>query len=640
MKLNNVHGFATIDEYIDYKLSAYSKKEKNYESLFEFMFDESDNIMIETTDGYRINKVTYGMFKKRILSIVPTVAKEFSDLPRGEMIGLYMANCPEWIALFWAILAAGYCPLLMNTRLSDDVLNSLLSTYSVKGVISDSKTFAVKTVMKEDALVESSQEYTAVPFGKEIIFMSSGTSEHVKLCAYTGENFYYQVCDSANIIESCPSIKRHYEGELKQLVLLPLCHVFGFIAVYLWFGFFSRTFVFPRDLNPATIQRTVKKHKVTHIFAVPMVWEAVAKAALSKIKSRGEKTYNRFKKVSSLVNSLGNPGDLVAKRLLSEVREGLFGDSITFLISGGSDISGSTLSFFNGIGYHLANGYGMTEIGITSVEKSNSKKILNSASIGAPFGNTEYSLDKNSTLLVRGKTRAWRILCDGKETITKDDEWFSTGDKMCCEGGRYFAQGRVDDLIICEDGENLNPCLAEAALRVEGIDKICVFMDADKTVAVVASVPGCYVKTRLTALYEALSQAIVQAKFQQVIRKIYFTNESLLRDGEIKLSRKKIPVRIKEGQINVFDPANLESRTVELMEGLEKDLRDCFAQVLGKEPEQIRKDSNFFRDLEGTSIDYYSLLGTIREKLGVEVINTDTVKLSTISEFAEYLQNK
>lgn len=640
MRLQNIHGFANIDEYVRYKLSLYSKKEKTFETLFEFMFDESDNTMVETTDGYRINKVTYGDFKKQILDIMPTVANAFSDLPKGEMIGLYMANCPEWIALFWAILGAGYRPLLMNTRLSDEVLNSILLEYSVKGVISDGKSFAVKTVMKEDALVPSKEEFISVPFGKEVLFMSSGTSEHIKLCAYTGENFYYQVCDSANIVSTCPDIRNHYEGELKQLMLLPLCHVFGFIAVYLWFGFFSRTFVFPRDLNPSTIQRTVKKHKVTHIFAVPMVWEAVAKAALSKIKARGDKTYNKFKKVTGIVNSLGGAGDLIAKYLLSEVREGLFGDSIKFMISGGSEISGATLSFFNGIGYHLANGYGMTEIGITSVEKARSKKILNSASIGAPFGNTEYSLDEKGTLLVRGKTRASRILCDGKETIIPDEEWFSTGDRMGCENGRYYAQGRADDLIICEDGENLNPCIAESSLCVEGIDKLCVFKDTDNKVAVVASIPGCYVKNRLSSLHDALSKAIAEAKLDRVIARIYFTNESLLKNDEIKLARKKIVSRINSGQIKVFDPANLEERTEELLEGLEKDLQECFAQVLSKDPSQIGKNSHFFRDLDGTSIDYYSLLGTIRERMGVNVVNNDTLKLSTVSEFAEYLQNK
>ncbi len=640
MRLRNIHGFPDIDKYISYKLSAYSKKEKNFETLFEFMFDESNNIMVETTDGYRISKTTYGEFKNKILSIVPTVARCFSELPEGEMIGLYMTNCPEWIALFWAIIVAGYCPLLMNTRLPDDVLDDILKEYNVKGVISDEKCFSVKTVMKEDALIASNEAIPSRPYGTEVVFMSSGTTNHVKLCAYNGENFYYQICDSANIVATCPDIKKHYEGELKQLMLLPLCHVFGFIAVYLWFGFFSRTFVFPKNLNPSTIQRTVKKHKVTHIFAVPMVWDAVAKTAKGKIRARGEKTYSKFLRVSSIVNALGSKGDIIAKHLLKEVREGLFGDSITFLISGGSEISHSTLSFFNGIGYHLANGYGMTEIGITSVEKARSKKILNSGSIGAPFGNTEYSLDENGHLLVRGKTRAARILCDGEETITRYDEWFYTGDIMRCEKGRYFADGRADDLIITEDGENLNPLLLETALRTDGIDKLCIFVDNDKSVAIIASIIGCYNKECLLSIYDSLSALLVKTKSDKVIRRIYFTHESLLEPGEFKLSRKKLAARVNNNRINVFNPTELEKHTEELFEGLESELRNCFAQVLEKDPTLIRKDSHFFRDLGGTSIDYYALLDVIKSKFGVEIINSGAISLNTVSDFLLYIQNK
>ena len=418
MKLNNIHGFRTIEEYVDYKTAEFTKAEKSFEHLFFCMFDESENIMHETSDGYRINRTTYGEFKEKIIRSAPTLAQLLAEVPRGEMVGLYMSNRPEWIQIFWEILICGYRPLLMNTRLPDSVLEDILDEYSISAVISDGKIFSKKTVLFDEATKPSDSPSLSCSFGEEVIFMSSGTTNKIKLCAYTAENFYYQILDSANIIKQCPDIKRHYKGQIKQLMLLPLCHVFGFIAVYLWFGFFSRTFVFPKDLNPVTIQQTVKKHEVTHIFAVPMVWEAVYRAAIKKIRARGERTYRRFLKMSAKVNKHGAFGDMLARRFLGEVREGLFGDSIQFLITGGSAIRPEAISFFNGIGYHLANGYGMTEIGITSLEKSHKRKVLNTASIGAPFGYTEYSLNEQGQLLVKGKTRAAKIIVDGNETLT------------------------------------------------------------------------------------------------------------------------------------------------------------------------------------------------------------------------------
>lgn len=639
MKLTNIHGFNTIEEYIGFKLDAYSKEEKNFESLFRFMFDETDNVMVETSDGYRVKKITYGEFKSNVLAVTPTLCRLLDGVPVGETVGLYMSNCPEWLLLFWAILAAGYKPLLMNTRLSHDVLEGILAEYSVKCVISDSNSFSVRTVFKEEALVPSENAYEPRPFGTEVIFMSSGTSDNVKLCAYTGENFFYQVCDSASIVEQCPKIREHCDGELKQLVLLPLCHVFGFIAVYLWFGFFARTFVFPKDLSAETVQRTVKKHRVTHIFAVPMVWEAVYKAAMNKIKNRGEDTFKRFSRASELVNSLGATGDILAAHLLGQVREELFGDSIRFLISGGSGIRPEVLRFFNGIGYHLVNGYGMTEIGITSVERSGKRKEVNRASIGAPFGNTEYAIDETGTLLVRGRSCAAKIMQNGSVTITDPDEWFNTGDLMHCTDGRYYADGRGDDLIIGDDGENLNPTIAEAELNVNGTDGVCLF-NCEHGVTLLVSVPGVYSEATLQSICEELDLRLAKAKLDGTVRRILFTRDKLMRGNEFKISRKKIAERVARGEYATFDAKSIGEHVKELLDGLEETLALCFAEALGIDKARVGRDDDFFRDLGGTSLDYFTLLKSIKTHTNVDFMANGDVRCTTVGQMAEYIKRQ
>lgn len=640
MKLSNIHGFKSIDSYVEYKTAEFSKVDKTFENLFDAMFAESENVMIEISDGYRIKKQTYGEFKAEIVGAAPSLAAILSDVKEGEMVGLYMSNRPEWLKVFWEIILCGYRPLLMNIRLPDAVLEDLLSQYSVGAVISDGKQFSVKTVQYEDAVCKSDMPSLSRPYGTEVIFMSSGTTGKVKLCSYTAENFYYQILDSANIIKQCPDIKSHYKGYIKQLMLLPLCHVFGFIAVYLWFGFFSRTFVFPKDLNPVTIQQTVKKHEVTHIFAVPMVWEAVSRAALKKIRARGEKTYRRFKKMCKKVNSHGSFGDFLAKRFLGEVREGLFGYSIRFLITGGSAIRPETLSFFNGIGYHLANGYGMTEIGITSLEKSHKRKVLNTASIGAPFGNTEYSLNEEGQLLVRGKTRAAKITVDGVETVTDPGKWFNTGDLMRCVDGRYYSEGRSDDLIIADDGENLNPNVAEAQIHTKGIDRLCIFRGRDKVTTLVASIPGCFSGERLKEIYTGICDDLANAKLERSITRILFTHEALLNEGEIKLSRKRIADEVSLGTMKTFAPTDIESHIEELMLGLESEMRECFAEALERSPESIGLEDNFFRELGGTSLDYFTLLSIIKTRFGFDISYGEGGNLSTVKEFSDYLKDR
>lgn len=639
MKLNNIRGFGSVDAYVTDKLERFSAAPHTMETLYHYMFEETENTAWEITDGYRIRKTAYGQAKEQVETTAPFVKAVLAGIPAGSLVGLYAANSPLWIIYFWSILRCGYSVLLMNTRLPDAVLETTLREHSVAAVLSDSKSFSQKTVLITDVPPSADRLPADAPFGQEVTFMSSGTSEHVKLCTYTGENFYHQINSSVDIIHKCPAIKEHYDGELKQLVLLPFCHVFGFIAVYLWFGFFSRTFVFPKDLNPATVQNTVKKHKVTHIFAVPMVWEAVHKAAIRKIKSRGDKTYRRFTRVSGAVNRLGSLGDIPARHLLKEVREGLFGDSIRFLISGGSHIDPETLAFFNGIGYHLANGYGMTEIGITSVEPSSSRRVLNQGSVGIPFGMTEYTVSDGGELLVRGKNTASRITSGALVSVVDHAAWFATGDLAEYRNGRYYIKGRRDDLLIGPDGENINPILVESFIRVTGVERICLYNDRDSRTVLLASVQGCYSATALQRIRAELIDALTALKLERAVTRILFTDKPLLRDGEIKLSRSRIARAAENGELAVFGPDEIERRTAELLTELENSVRECFAAALGRPAEEIGLEQHFFSELGGTSLDYFTLQGEIKDRLSADIDYTQCKELFTVRDFTAYVQS-
>ena len=638
VKLSNIGGFDSIDRFVTYKIEEYRKREKTLEVLFAFMFSEENNVMAEITDGYRIKKVTYGQFKADILAAAPTLAKQLSDVPLGSMVGLYLPNSMDWLRIFWAILACGYRPLLMNTSLSDDILEGILAEHAVGAVISGGKQFSVKTILAEEAVVPSSSPMEPRPFGDEVLFMSSGTTGKVKLCAYTGENFFYQICDSANIIEQCPRMKAHYKGELKQLTLLPFYHVFGFIAVYLWFGFFSRTFVFLKDLNPATIQNTVKKHEVTHIFAVPMVWDKVYRAATKQVRAKGEKTYKKFSRAIKLSNKLGALGEPFAKATLGEVRDGLFGDSIRFLISGGGALDSAVFEFYNGIGYHLANGYGMTEIGITSVEKSNKQAVLNTASVGAPFGYTEYRRDETGELLVKGRTRAARIVEGGDTRTTDYDEWFRTGDLVSIREGRYYHEGRMDDLVIGASGENLNPTLLEPLLKVPNCDAVCLISGQDREPVLLASVQGCFSQSRICEAFDALARALADAKLDRAITNVRVTSDALMEPTDIKISRHKVRKKYLAGQFRLIDRARVSEHIDAVISELEADVIAIFAEALERETDGIGADDHFFRDLGGTSLDYFTLLEIVKNKYAVEVTESAKEKLFSVRDFCEYIK--
>ena len=340
-----------------------------------------------------------------------------------------------------------------------------------------------------------------------------------------------------------------------------------------------------------------------------------------------------------MVNKLGGLGKRLSKSLFKEVREGLFGESVCFLISGGSAIEQETLRFFNGIGYHMANGFGMTEIGITSVERSMKAKKRNSGSIGLPFKGVEYSISEKGELLVRSKAMASRIWQDKQETVTDFDAWFNTKDLVEKRGKGYYHQGRKDDLIVCKNGENLNPELMENKLYASGVKNVCLFTGEDGKATLLVSIEPCFSKEKLQKVYESVKQKLTENHLQDEIEQISLTTDDLLEAGAFKISRKKIAAKYRASGYRLIDLKNTDAYVENALSQLEAKICKCFAETLQLEEKDVCMQADFFTDLGGSSLDYFVLIDALKTEFEVETAIADDVRLSTPQDFHELLKN-
>ena len=638
MKAKHLGEYKTINAFVRHKLDAFRASERTMGALFGFMYSESDNIMIERTDGYAIERRTYAQCRQQAIDFSERLHTLLKDAEPNAPVGLCMDNSAEWIALFWATLRCGFRPLLMNIRLDDATLNEILKTYGAACVLSDGRRFAVRTVLLSelDAFAKTPFEPA---FADEVLLMTSGTSEHVKLCAYTGERFYRQIENSAGIIRVSKRMQQHYEGELKHLTFLPFYHIFGLTAVYIWFAFFSRTFVLLKDFSPKTLLNTVKKHKVTHIFAIPLLWERIYETAISEIDKRGEKTRKKFEKGMAIMDRIGDVpvlGDLFAKLAFREVREGIFGESPRFLISGGSRISPDALRFFNNIGYHLANGYGMSEIGIASVELSNRRSRLSDGSVGSPIAGYECRIEENGELSVRGPSMASAICLEG-ERRAYNGEWFSTHDLARAENGRLFILGRADDLIVCENGENLNPDQIECRIGLSNHRPICL-LSAQGEPTLVIELSEYANAAAAQSIREEARAALKSMRLDGTVRRIVLTKSPLMSAQEFKVSRARVRRALENGGIV---PYELETGRQETEDAaLVARVTQHFAEALRKQPEEIAPDAHFFYDLGGTSLDYFAMVSSIQGEFNVGFPTDAGQSLSTVNEFCRFIREQ
>lgn len=615
MGLKNVGGYTTIDAFVRAKLARFEAMDRSFASLFELMFSERENIFYEKSEGYKITVTTYDQAHRAILARAAGMKAVLSHIPAGSVVGLHAPNGLDWIELFWALLRCGYRPLLMNLRLSDGLLEHALESSGAAAVISGEKTFSVPTIAPED--IPALQDVPVEgEFGTEILLMSSGTTENLKICAYSAEEFYYQVKNSWDVIRRSKQMARHYDGQLKLLLFLPLYHIFGLVAVYIWFAFFSRTFVQLNDMAPQTILNTIRRHKVTHIFAVPLFWETVWQQAMHTIKGRGEKTCARFERGLGLCRVMGDVpvlGNWFCRAAFRQVRENLFGESVQFMITGGSMIAPQALEFFNAVGYHLANGYGMTELGITSVELSNRKKVRNAGFIGKPLSSVEYRIGDNGHLQVRGKSVAKYIIQNG--VVTRSGDWFDTGDLAQCVGGRYRLLGRSDDLIVTADGENLNPNLIERQLSAPGAGSLCL-VGGEKTTLLI-SVKRTTAET-LDRLERDLRAQIEALHLSSQINRLLFISDPLLKDEEFKLNRRRLRRELEQGSLHPVCRDNRGEREEET-DALWLQIRDMFALALNRPAEEIAGDSDFFLDEGGSSLEYFAMIAQMQQEFSVTI---------------------
>ena len=79
-------------------------------------------------------------------------------------------------------------------------------------------------------------------------------------------------------------------------------------------------------------------------------------------------------------------------------------------------------------------------------------------------------------------------------------------------------------------------------------------------------------------------------------------------------------------------------RSAELSDGIEAEIAACFAEALSRDVSEIGAESDFFRDLEGTSLDYFTLLSLVKNRLGIDAIGTGETKLSTVRAFADFVK--
>ena len=640
-----------INKLISSKIQKLNNTKSTFKDLFNIIHDQDDRVFGEYLDGYRIKKVSYKECKENCIKMGNVLLDRLSDLEKGQFIGLLMDNSLLWIYSFWGLLMAGYKPMLLNKRLNNKLNQEIIDTLSIKMILSDSDVSldCAYEIMNVEHINSVNSLTDHFIWANELAISTSATSLNVKICVYDGESIGEQIINTKSIVKENPMIKKHYKGSIKMLTFLPFYHIFGLVATYMWFAFFGRTFVFLKDFGTDTILKTIRKHEVTHVFAVPMLWHGIHREIIKQVNLMDEKTQKKFNKGIKLSLAIQNAapklGKRIASKLFKEVQDKVFGNSIEFMITGGGYILPEALKIINAIGYPLYNGYGMSEIGITSVELRLKPKYRLLGTIGKPFKSNEYRIAEDGTLLVKGTSLCKRIITKNETIDIDNNEWFNTTDIVTCDKkGYYYISGRKDDVVISSNGEKINPDLLEKAIFIPSVNRFSI-LGYNGQLSLILEIQYGLNPLAIKRLDDEVEIALANLKKQNYsIERVYFTFDPIAAPTAIKVSRSILLKYISDGNVSLKNYSEYKDFLItddnEMVNELENKIKEIMGKILNINYLDINPNAHFILDLGGSSLDYLTLLVKIKEEYEIELSSEANNSFYTARGLASYIALK
>lgn len=224
----------------------------------------------------------------------------------------------------------------------------------------------------------------------------------------------------------------------------------------------------------------------------------------------------------------------------------VFGKNIRWLISGGAYLDPALISAYNELGIFLRQGYGMTEAGCRI---SVPDEYASFESVGRVIDICDARV-YGGEIQVKSDTLMLGYYKQPQETAAMftSDGWLRTGDiGFLTHDRQLFITGRVKNLIILSNGENVSPEAIEKKFSDRRlVQEVMVYAENDKIVAEIFPNYDFAEENRIDDVVGMLENIVdtmnMTAKPSHMISRIKLRNSPFERTATGKLIRKKTNV--------------------------------------------------------------------------------------------------
>jgi long-chain acyl-CoA synthetase len=580
--------------------------------------------------------VRYAGVRRRVTSYeeIARLAGRFAALLVGRGIGLgdrvvlWAENSAEWIAAFYGCMLRGVIAVPLDAYGTAEFAARVAADVRPSLVVGDAELLLTlegewpKVCFEDwmDALpVEEAGPVAELSHDTPLqILFTSGTTGEPKGIVHTHGNVLASVEPIADAAKGYLRYERLVHP-LRFLHTLPLSHVFG-QTMGMWIPpIFAAEVHFESRLSAPRLIETIRRERISVLAGVPRV--------LAMLKSHLEGEY------PDLLARLAAAQGISAGMRWWRFRDihAAFGLKFWAFITGGGALSSAVEQFWNGLGFVLVQGYGMTET--AALITLNHPFRVARGTMGKPLPGREVKVQPDGEVLVRGpmiSPATW----SGGSLHRRAGEWLATGDLAETQAtGELRFLGRKSETIVTGAGVNVHPEDLEAALEQEPEVAACAVVPVETAFG-----PEACAVLVLRVAAERASAALQSAntrlaEFQRIRRWAIWPEPDLPRTSTGKVKRAVVSAWLasQEGESGRAASTAGADWLLTLITHLTGE------GVPGDEAARSPNDLRLSEDLRLDSLGRVQLLDALEERLGMALDQEEYARVETLGELRQLL---
>ena len=421
-----------------------------------------------------------------LYSLCKRAAAVLARHTNGQRIAILGPSSAAWLTAFFAVISAGRVIVPLQDAMQTEELADCLILADCDLLIYDgTRADVVETLTAEipgmktielysfiDSLREEATEALPQldPDSVAAMYFTSGTTGRPRCVMLTNRNMGSQISAICEVIP----LSENDTG----LSLLPLSHTFEIMTNVAGALHCGGTLYLNESIR--TVKKNLRENHPTILVTVPLILQSLYKEILNTARKQGRTDeLQRAIRVGSVLQKIGID---MSERLFRELREPL-GGRLHTIICGGAALDPELIRFFGVLGIEVLQGFGITECSPVVSVNRHGKNVVGSVGLCLPCCEVKI---EGREICVRGDSVSPGYYNDPDATAKSfRNGWFHTGDMgRLDKKGNLFFEGRIKNLIILSNGENVSPEeLEERLYHAEGVLDAVVYENDGKITA-------------------------------------------------------------------------------------------------------------------------------------------------------------